>query len=86
MDPSGELIGRVRGYLDSRLSHGELSAWLLEYADHFLMEPEKAFEVQLWSRALNLLCLLNDKAIDETLVRREIEALLASHQTVAESV
>ena len=50
------------------------------------MEPEKAFEVQLWSRALNLLCLLNDKAIDETLVRREIEALLASHQTVAESV
>ncbi len=83
MDSSAELIGRVRGYLDNQLSHGELSEWLLEHADYFLMKPENACEVQLWSRALNLLCLLNDKAIDELLVRQEIESLLARHQAVA---
>ena len=86
MDPSGELLRRVRGYLDDQLSHGELAEWLLEFADHFLAEPEDAFEVQLWSRALNLLCLLNDEAIAEALVRQEIESLLASQQAVAESV
>ncbi len=86
MDPSAELLGRVRGYLDGQLSHSELSEWLLEYADHFLMEPKDAFEVRLWSHALNLLCLLNDKAIAETLVRQEIESLLATHQAIAESV
>ncbi len=76
----------MRGYLDDQLSHGELAEWLLEYADHFLAEPEDAFEVRLWSRALNLLCLLNDKAIAETLVRQEIESLLATRQAIAESV
>lgn len=80
MDPSGELLRRVRGYLDDQLSHGELAEWLLEYADHFLAEPDDAFAVQLWSRALNLLCLLNDEAIAETLVRQEIESLLATPQ------
>ena len=76
----------MRGYLDDQLSHGELAEWLLEYADHFLAEPEDAFEVRLWSRALNLLCLLNDKAIAETLVRQEIESLLAPRQAIAERV
>ena len=86
MDPSGELLRRVRGYLDCQLSPGELSEWLLEYADHYLAEPDDAFAVRLWSRALNLLCLLNDEAIAETRVRQEIESLLASQQAVAESV
>ena len=86
MDPSRALLGRVRGYLDDQLSPGELSDWLLEYADHFLAEPEDAFEVRLWSRALNLMCLLNDEAIAETLVRQEIESLLATRQAIAESV
>ena len=86
MDPSRELLGRVREYLDDQLSHGELSEWLLECADHFLAEPEDAFEVQLWSHALTPLCLLNDKAIAETLVRQEIESLLATRQAIAESV
>ena len=86
MDPSGELLGRVREYVDDQLSHGELAEWLLEYADHFLAVPEDAFEARLWSRTLNLLCLLNDKAIAETLVRQEIESLLATRQAIAESV
>ena len=86
MDPSQELLGRVRRYLDGKQPHGELSEWLLKYADYFLAEPEKSFEVQLWSRALNLLCLLGDDSIDETIVRQELEALLASRQAVPETV
>ncbi len=86
MEPSKELLGRVQAYLGNRLAHQELSKWLLEYAAHFLEEPEDAFEVQLWSRSLNLVCLLNDSAIDETLVRHEIQSLLASRQVIVENV
>ena len=86
MEPSKELFRRIQAYLDSQLAHQELFKWLLEYAAFFLEEPEDAFEVQVWSRALNLLCLLNDSAIEERLVRHEIQSLLASRQVVVENI
>ncbi|MCY4436802.1 MAG: hypothetical protein OXE05_05645 [Chloroflexi bacterium] len=75
MQESKDIFDRIDAYLAEDLSHDELFHWLLEAADRYCEVGENALGVNVWARTLNMLCLLQDGAVEESAVQLELQAL-----------
>ena len=78
MQGSKDIYDHIDAYLTKDLSHDELFDWLLESADLYCEAISSESEVNVWARTLNMLCLLHDRSIGESVVRQELQALAAN--------
>ena len=81
MQESKDLFDRIDAYLVEDLSNDELFRWLLEAADLYSEVGQNESGVNLWARALNMLCLLHDGVVEESVVRLELRALAGLRPT-----
>lgn len=81
MQESKDIFDRIDAYLVEDLSHDELFRWLLEAADLYGEVGQNESGVNLWARALNMLCLLHDGVVEESVVRLELRALAGLRPT-----
>ena len=78
MQQPRDIFDQIEAYLADDVSHEELFEWLLESADLYGEATESESEVNVWARTLNMLCLLQDSAVGESVVRQELQALAAN--------
>ena len=78
MQQPRDIFDQIEAYLADDVSHEELFAWLLDSADDYAEASDSGSEVNVWARTLNMLCLLQDSAVDESVVRQELQALAAN--------
>ena len=78
MQQPRDIFDQIEAYLADDVSHEELFAWLLDSADDYAEASDSGSEVNVWARTLNMLCLLQDSGVDESVVRQELQALAAN--------
>ena len=78
MQQPRDIFDQIEAYLADDVSHEELFAWLLDSADDYAEASDSESEVNVWARTLNMLCLLQDSGVDESVVRQELQALAAN--------